>query len=67
MMDPELLINGISREILATLKAMAKAKTPEERLMYSETVKNLSDSFGSILGILSDMAVFGDEDSSLPF
>jgi len=31
-MDPEKTMTGISKEIDATLKAMGKAKTPEEKL-----------------------------------
>ena len=71
-MEPDKLMNGISKEILATLKAMEKAKTPEEKLIYSETVKNLCDSLGVFLDLLSDMALYEDEDEddeneSIPF
>ena len=38
-MDPEEITNGISNEILATLKVMEKAKTPKEKLMCSETIE----------------------------
>ncbi len=47
-MDTEKIMNGISKEISTALKARGKAKTPEEKLMYSETVKNLCDSLGGI-------------------
>ncbi len=65
-MDPERLLNGIFWEILTTLKVKTKAKMPEERWMYSGAIRNLSDSRGSMLAILSDRAVCGDEDPSLP-
>ena len=62
-MDPEKLMNDLSKELTAALKAMAKAKTPEEKLQYSQIVKNLSESLGVFLSIISDMAPYGfDED-----
>ena len=65
-MEPDKIMNGISKEIFSTLKAMDKAKTPEERLVYSETVKNLCESLGVFLNLLSNMDPYG-EDEDLPF
>ncbi|MBU4264385.1 MAG: hypothetical protein KKC76_21260 [Proteobacteria bacterium] len=59
-------MDGISKEILIALKAMAKAKTPEEKLKYSEIVKNLCDSLGVFLGVLSEMAPYNDDDVDGP-
>jgi hypothetical protein len=67
MMDPEKIMDGISKEILTALKAMAKSKTPDEKLKQSEIVKNLCDSLGVFLGLLSEMVPYGDEDGPLPF
>ncbi|MBU1140565.1 MAG: hypothetical protein KKD01_04130 [Proteobacteria bacterium] len=63
-MDPEKLMDALSKELSVTLKAMAKAKTPEEKLQYSEIVKNLSESLGVFLTLISDMAPydFDEED-----
>jgi len=67
-MDTEKIMNGISKEISTALKAMEKAKTPEEKLMYSETVKNLCDSLGVFLNLINDIAQYGeDDDSPIPF
>jgi len=66
-MDPEKIMNGISKEIFTALKAMEKAKTPEEKLMYSETVKNLCDSLGVFLNLISDMVPYDNEDEPIPF
>ncbi len=66
-MDPEKIMNGISKEIVTALKAMEKVKTPEEKRMYSETVKNLCDSLGVFLNLLSDMAPYDDEEEPIPF
>lgn len=65
-MDPEKIMNGISNEILATIKIMAKAKTPEEKLMCSKTIKNLCDSLGVFLNLIGE-AVPYDEDVPIPF
>ena len=48
-MDPEKIMNGISKEIFTALNAMGKAKTSEEKLMYSETIRNLCNSLGVFL------------------
>jgi len=65
-MDPEEIMNGISNEILAIIKVMAKAKTPEEKLLCSETIKNLCDSLGVFLNLIGD-AVPYDDDEPIPF
>ena len=66
-MDPEKIMSGISKEILTAIAAMEKAKTPEEKLMCSETIKNLCDSLGVFLSVISDMAPFDDDDEPVPF
>ncbi len=66
-MDPEKIMNGISNEISTALKEMEKAKTPEEKLMHSKTVKNLCESLGVFLNLISDMSLYDDEDESIPF
>ena len=65
-MDPEKLMDDISKELSTTLKAMAKAKSAEEKLQYSEIVKNLCESLGVFLGVISEMAPYGfDEDEDV--
>ena len=61
-MDPEKLMDALSEELLETLKAMAGAKTIEEKRQYSEIVKNLSESLGVFLRIVSDMMMDYDMD-----
>ena len=65
-MDPEKIMTGISREIDITLKAMGKAKTPEEKLAYSETVKNLCESLGVFLNLMANIMPY-DDDEPMPF
>lgn len=66
-MDPEKIMIGVSLEIEFTLKAMGKAKTPEEKLMYSEAVKNLCESLGVFLNLMSDIMPYEDDDAPIPF
>lgn len=64
-MDPEKLMNDLSKELTAALKAMAKAKTPEEKLQHSQIVKNLSESLGVFLSVISEMASYGFDEEDL--
>lgn len=65
-MDPEKLMTGITKELDAAIKAMGKAKTPEEKLTHSTIIKNLCESLGVFLNLMSDMAPY-DDDESIPF
>jgi len=66
-MDAEKVMNDLSKELTNTLKAMAKAKTPEEKLQYSQIVKNLCDSLGVFFGVISDMVPYDFDDEGVPF
>ena len=72
-MEPEKIMDDISKEILAALKAMKKAKTAEEKLIHSKTVKNLCKSLGVFLSFMSDIDLhggddfYGDDDAPIPF
>jgi hypothetical protein len=64
-MDPEEIINGISAELLDSLKQMGKAESSEEKRAYSEVVKNLCESLEVFFNIASDMGdvlPFDDDD-----
>ncbi len=61
-MDPKKLMDELSQELLATLKAMARAKEVEKKKLYSEIVKNLSESLGVFLRIVSEMMMEYDTD-----
>ena len=65
-MDPEKIMTAIAKEIEATLKEMGNVKTPEEKLTHSETVKNLCESLGVFLNLMSDMMPY-DDDEPIPF
>ncbi len=55
IMDPEKLMEALSKELDETLQAMAKAKTLEEKKEYSIIINNLSQSLGMFLKLASDM------------
>ena len=68
IMDPDQLMNGISKEIFIALNQMNKAKTADEKRLYSETIKNLCESLGVFLELLKEMPYFDDEDDvDMPF
>jgi hypothetical protein len=54
-MNPDKLIEDISKELEANLKAMSKAKTAEEKVAYSQVVRNLSESLGIFLSLACEM------------
>lgn len=53
MMEPQEIMDGISSELGDALKAMAKAKSPDEKLVYSEVVRNLCDSLAVFIDLAS--------------
>ncbi|MBU0485329.1 MAG: hypothetical protein KKB30_12555 [Proteobacteria bacterium] len=71
-MDPEKMMTGISKEVLTLIKEMEKAKTAEEKLTHSKTIKNLCTSLEVFFNFLSDMAPYDtddydEDDGPLPF
>ena len=61
-METEMIMDGLTREINAALKAIAKAKTAEEKMAYSQIVKNLCDSLEVFLSLASDMMGYDAND-----
>lgn len=53
MMEPEEIMDGLSKELDDALKSMAKAKSLDEKLVYSKIVKNLCESLGVFLDLAS--------------
>lgn len=61
-MDPDKIMNGLSKELNFVLKAMAKAKDVNEKEAYSRIVKNLCESLGVFLNLAKEMMPFDLED-----
>ncbi len=70
-MDPDKIMDGLSKELNSALKAMAKAKDANEKEVYSRIVKNLCDSLGVFLNLASEMMSFDSdydlEKEDIPF
>ena len=70
-MDPDKIMDGLSKELNSALKAMAKAKDANEKEVYSRIVKNLCDSLGVFLNLASEMMSFDSdydlEKGDIPF
>jgi len=60
-MELDTMMDNMANELNATLKAMGKAKSAEEKVQYSQAVKNLADSFAALLSAAGEIMPF-DED-----
>jgi hypothetical protein len=61
-MDPDKMMDGLSKELNSALKAMAKAKDVNEKEVYSRIVKNLCESLGVFFNLVSEMISFDSDD-----
>jgi hypothetical protein len=59
--DPEKIMDNLFKELGAALKSLSSAKTVEEKVAYSQIIKNLSESLGVFLDLAGNMAEY-DED-----
>ena len=63
MMDPDKIMDGLSKELNSALKAMSKAKDADEKEVYSRIVKNLCESLGVFLNLASEMMPLDFDDN----
>ena len=61
-METEMLMDSLTNEINSALKAMAMAKTIEEKMTYSQIVKNLCESLEVFLNLATDMMNYDTDD-----
>ncbi|MFO8090572.1 MAG: hypothetical protein R6U13_12085 [Desulfatiglandaceae bacterium] len=54
-MDPEKIVDGVSKELVSNLKLMAKTNNINEKEIYSRIVKNLCESLGVFFDLADDM------------
>jgi len=69
-MDPDKIMDGLSRELDSALKAMAKARDLNEKEVHSRIVKNLCESLGVFFNLASDMMSSHSDDDleeDIPF
>jgi len=62
-MDPEKIMDNLSKELNVAIKAMAKAKDVNEKEVHSRIVKNLCDSLGVFFNLASEMMGFDPGDA----
>jgi len=61
-MEPDKIMEGLTRELEAAFKAMAKVKTVDEKLQYSKIIKHLCESLGVFLDLASDILPYDFEE-----
>lgn len=69
-MEPDKIMDGLSKEVMVVLKAMSKTKDLAEKEAYSRIVKNLCDSLGVFFDLTSEMMSMDfddDGDDDMPF
>jgi len=67
MLDPEKIMESVLKETDGALKAMKKAKTAEEKLVYSKITKNLCESLGVFIELVHTMGAYDGDDVDAPF
>jgi ethanolamine ammonia-lyase large subunit len=63
-MDLEKIMEGLSKELIFSVKAMSKAKDLNEKEIHSRIVKNVSESLGVFFDLAGDMMPFDLDDDS---
>ncbi|HKL81877.1 MAG TPA: hypothetical protein VJ879_05115 [Desulfobacter sp.] len=61
-MDPDKIIDGLTKELAAELKTMSKAKDLETKETHSRIIKNLCQSLGVFFDLMSEMMPYGPDD-----
>ena len=61
-MEATIIMDKLSSQILDELKAMSKAKSAEDKLTSSKTVKNLCDSLAVFFDLMYGMFPDDDDD-----
>jgi hypothetical protein len=61
-METEMLMEGLSKEINTALRSMAKASTVEEKMAYSQIIKNLCESLDVFLNLATNIMNYDTDD-----
>ncbi|MFO7760516.1 MAG: hypothetical protein ACQES8_02365 [Thermodesulfobacteriota bacterium] len=61
-MDPDKIMDNLSQELTSAIEAMANAATVEEKVAYSQIVKNTSEALGVFFNLANDMMDFDLDD-----
>lgn len=63
-MDIERIMEGLSRELTASLKAMSKARDLNEKEIHSRIVKNVCESLAVFFDLAGEMMPLGMDDDA---
>ncbi len=69
-MKSDKIMNGISKEIMISLKQMKKTTTTDEKLKHSKIIKNLCESLEVFFGFMDEISEYDydyDDDGDIPF
>ncbi len=75
-MNPDKIIDALTKELTAELKAMSKTKDLNKKEVHSRVIKNLCKSLGVFFDLMSEMMPFfpeedladdNDDDEGIPF
>lgn len=61
-MDPDKIITGLTKELSAELKTMAKTKDLDAKEAHSRIIKNLCQSLGVFFDLMSEMMPYEPDD-----
>ncbi len=61
-MDPDKIIDGLTKELAAELKIMSKTKDIDAKEAHSRIIKNLCQSLGVFFDLMSEMMPYGSGD-----
>ncbi len=64
-MEPDKILDNLSKEIIAALKAMGKTKDVNAKEAYSRIVKNLCESMGEFFELVGGMMPYDLDDDIL--
>jgi len=61
--EPDKIMDGLSKELNSAMKAMAKTKDLNEKEAYSRIIKNLCESQGVFLKLATEIMPFDIDDN----
>lgn len=61
-MDPDVIIDGLTKELAAELKIMSKTKDMNAKETHSRIIKNLCQSLGVFFDLMSEMMPYDPDD-----
>ena len=61
-MKPDKIMDGISEQIMTSIREMGNANTTDEKLKHSKIIKNLCNSLDVFFGFMNDISAYDDDD-----